>query len=112
MQYEGKCKILRIYLNKFTHYENKFLYEVLVKKAHDMGLAGAMVFHGIEGFGFCCPGCRTLNLGVAASTCQPLVAEFIDKEEKIREFLPIVKQIMKKGAIVVQDADIDFDNFQ
>jgi hypothetical protein len=111
MQYAGKGKVLRIYLNKYSHHEKELLYEVIVKKAHAMGLAGAMVFHGIEGFGFCCPGCRTLNLGVAASICQPLIAEFIDTEDKIKEFLPVVKQIMKKGGIALFDADIDFDSF-
>ena len=111
MKYQGKGKVLRIYLNKYTHQEKDFLYEVIVKKAHAMGLAASMVFHGTEGYGFCCPGCKTLNLGVAASVCQPLIAEFIDKEENINAFLPVVKQLMKKGGIVVFDADIDFDNF-
>lgn len=111
MKYEGKGKLLRIYLNKYTHEEKELLYEVIVKKAHQTGLAGAMVFHGVEGYGFCCPGCRTLNLGVAASVCQPLVAEFIDTEEKINAFLPVVKQFMKKGCIAVFDADLDFDTF-
>jgi len=112
MEFQGKGKVLRIYLNKYTHHEKELLYDVIVKKAHAMGIAGAMVFQGTEGFGFCCVACRTLNLGVAASVCQPLIAEFIDKEEKIDELLPVVKQLMKKGGIVVFDAYIDFDSFQ
>jgi hypothetical protein len=112
MKYEGKGKVLRIYLNKYNQHEKEFLYEVIVKKAYEMGLAGAMVFQGVEGFGFCCPACKTLNLGVTASACQPLIAEFIDTEENIKALLPFVKQVMKKGGIVVFDADIDFDNFR
>ena len=111
MEYQGKGKVLRIYLNKYTHQEKDFLYEVIVKKAHAMGVTAAMVFQGIEGYGFCCPGCRTLNLGVTASVCQPMIAEFIDKAEKIDEFHAFVKQVMKKGGIVVFDADLDFDSF-
>jgi PII-like signaling protein len=111
MQYAGKGKVLRIYLNKYMQQEKELLYEVIVKKAHAMGVAGAMVFQGVEGFGFCCPGCRTLNLGVAASVCQPLIAEFIDKEEKIKELHSFARQLMKKGGIVVFDADLDFDSF-
>jgi hypothetical protein len=111
MEYQGKGKVLRIYLNKYTHQEKEFLYEVIVKKAHEMGVAGAMVFQGVEGYGFCCIGCKTLNLGVTASVCQPLIAEFIDKEDKINGFLPFVKQNMKKGGIVMFDAELDFDSF-
>jgi len=112
MKYEGKGKVLRIYLNKYAHHEKEFLYDVIVKKGYEMGLAGAMILNGIEGFGFCCQACKTLNLGLTASTCQPLVAEFIDTEEKIAAFLPFVKQMMKKGGIVLYDAVIDFDNFE
>lgn len=42
MKYEGKAKLLRIYLNKYTHAESELLYEVIVKKAHKTGLAGAV----------------------------------------------------------------------
>ncbi|MHC1698777.1 MAG: DUF190 domain-containing protein [Geobacteraceae bacterium] len=111
MKYAGKGKILRIYLNKYNQVEKELMHEVLVKKAHAMGVAAAMVISCIEGYGFCCPGCRTLNLGMTASICLPTVVEFIDKEEKINEFLPFVKQVMKKGGIAVFDADLDFDSF-
>jgi len=111
MQYSGKGKVLRIYLNKYTHHEKELLHEVIVKKAHAMGVAGAMIFQGVEGYGFCCPGCRTLNLGVTASVCQPIIAEFIGRGEIVNELLQVVKQLMKKGGIVVFDADLDFDSF-
>jgi PII-like signaling protein len=112
MQFEGKGKILRIYLNANAHHEGGLLYEAIVRKAFEMGLAGSMVFNGIEGFGFCCPQCRTIHTGMTVSPCQPMVIEFIDREEKIRELAPVVKQMLKTGAMIVQDVEIEFNRFQ
>jgi uncharacterized protein len=112
MQYEGKGKILRIFLNANTRYEGGLLYEAIVQKAFKMGLAGSMVFNGTEGYGFCCPQCRTLHTGMTVTSCQPAVVEFIDTEEKIKELIPVVKGMMKTGAMITQDADIVFNRFQ
>lgn len=112
MQYEGKGKILRIYLNANTRTDEGLLYEVIVQKAFKMGLAGSMVFNGLEGFGFCCPLCRTIHTGMTVSSCQPMVVEFIDTDEKIKELIPIVKQMLKTGAMITQDVDIEFNKFQ
>lgn len=112
MNTEGKGKILRIFLNENTRHGNVLLYEAIVSKAFEQGLAGSMVFRGIEGFGFCCPSCRTRQLGMTISSCQPMVIEFIDSEEKLNELVPVVKGMMQTGAIIMQDADIIFNRFE
>lgn len=109
MSVEGKAKILRIFLNEKTKMEDKYLYEVIVEKAFAMGIAGSMVFRGVEAFGFCCKFCRTLHTGLTESKCHPLVIEFIDTEEKLNEVVPVIKQMMKTGAMIMQDADILFN---
>jgi len=112
MGVEGKGKILRIFLNENTKYENDLLYEAIVKKAFEKGLAGSMVFRGIEGFGFCCEHCRTIHEGMTISKCQPMVVEFIDSEEKLTEIIPVLKTMLKTGAMILQDADIIFNKFE
>lgn len=111
MQYSGPGKVLRIYLNKYMQQEKELLYGLIVKKAHALGIAGAMIFQGVEGFGFCCPGCRTLNLGVAASICQPLLVEFVDTEEKIQKLHAFAQTVLKKGAMVMFSAELSCDSF-
>jgi len=112
MQYEGKGKLLRIFLNANTRHESGPLYEAIVQKAFELGLAGSMVFNGTEGYGFCCPKCRTIHTGMTISPCQPVVVEFIDTEEKILTLVPVVKEMLKTGAMIMQDADIIFNRFQ
>lgn len=110
--YEGNGKILRIFINENTRYENILLYEAIVKRAFELGLAGSMVFRGVEGFGFCCPSCRTRSEGMTISSCQPMVIEFIDTETKLNELIPVVRGMVKTGAIILQDADIILNRFE
>lgn len=109
MGIEGKGKILRIFLNENTKHGNDLLYEAIVKKAFENGLAGSMVFRGIEGFGFCCEYCRTVHEGLTIAPCQPMVVEFIDTEEKLLDLIPVLKTMIKTGAMVLQDAEIVFN---
>jgi len=109
MAMDGKGKILRIFLNENSRYEDRPLYEALVQKAFQHGLAGSMVFRGIQGFGFCCKSCRTHGLGMTISKCQPMTVEFIDREEKLREIIPVFKEMLPTGAMIMQDAEIIFN---
>ena len=111
MSIEGKGKLLRIYLNENTKHEKGLLYQAIVDTAFKQGLAGSMVFRGNEGFGFCCEKCRTIQTGMTISPCQPLVIEFIDTEEKITALVPIIKGMLKTGAMIMKDVDILFDKY-
>lgn len=112
MAITGKAKILRIFLNETTKYEKGPLYDAIVKMAFEKGLAGSMVYQGLEGFGFCCKFCRRTHEGLSAPKCQPLVIEFIDTEEKLNELVPVLKTMLKSGAMLMQDANILFNEFE
>lgn len=112
MSIEGKGKILKIYLNENTKYNGELLYEAIVKTAFENGLAGSMVFRGFEGFGFCCKHCRTIHEGLTISKCQPMVIEFIDSEENLMKMVSVIKEMLKSGAMIMQDADILFNRFE
>ncbi len=106
MSTEGKGKLLRIYLNETKKVGDKLLYEAIVEKAFQSGLAGSMVFRGIEGSGFCCNVCRTQIPSLTISKCQPMVVEFIDTEEKLQTLIPVLKGMITSGAMVMLDAEI------
>lgn len=38
-----------------------------------------------------------------------MVIEFIDTEEKLNELVPVLKGMLKRGAMIMQDADILFN---
>jgi uncharacterized protein len=51
MKLAGDGKLLRIFLGEEDQYKHQSLFEVIVRKAREMGLAGATVLRGVESFG-------------------------------------------------------------
>ena len=51
MQIPKDAVLLRIFLGEADRYQGKPLYEAIVMKAREMGLAGATVIRGVMGYG-------------------------------------------------------------
>ena len=51
MKLEGNCLLARVFLGESNRAEGMPLYEAIVRRARERGLAGATVLRGIEGFG-------------------------------------------------------------
>lgn len=100
MNLPPEAVLLRIYVGESDRYQHQPLYEALVLKAREMHLAGATVLRGPMGFG------KSSRLHTAKilqlSMDLPLVIEIVDSEEKINEFLPILKPMMQGGLITLE----------
>jgi len=94
MKLSGEGKLLRIFLGEQDHYKHQALYEAIVLKARELGLAGATVFRGIEGFG---AGSRVIHTAkiLRLSEDLPLLIEIADTEEKILSFIPVLDEILE-----------------
>jgi PII-like signaling protein len=95
MKLSGEGKLLRIFLGETDRYEHKPLYELLVLKARELGLAGATVLRGVQGFGADSRVIHTAKV-LRLSEDLPIVVEIVDSEEKIRSFLPVVDDLFAK----------------
>ncbi len=108
MKLEGEGKLLRIFLGESDHLDGKPLYEIIVLRAKEIGLAGATVLRGIEGFG-ARSRIHTAKI-LRLSEDLPLVIEFVDTETKIREFLPEVDRMFQRsgsgGMITLEKAEV------
>ncbi len=109
MKLAGEGKLLRIFLGEIDKFEHKPLYEVLVTRAREMGLAGASVLRGIEGFGAVSRVVHTAKI-LRLSEDLPIIVEIVDTEEKIKAFLPIVDEFFEKvgcgGMVTIERAEI------
>jgi len=109
MKLSGEGKLLRIFLGEMDHLERKPLYEALVLKARELGLAGATVMRGVQGFG---AGSRVIHTAkiLRLSEDLPILVEVVDTEENIKDFLPVVESMIEKvgcGAMItIERADI------
>ena len=82
------------------------LYEWLVLRAREHGLAGATVLRGMEGFG-AHSRLHTAKI-LRLSTDLPIIIEIVDTKDKIEAFLPAVDEAIKEGLATIEKVDIRF----
>lgn len=95
MKIEGEGKLLRIFVGESDKFHSKPLFEVIVEKAKELGLAGSTVLRGIEGFG-ANSRIHTAKI-LRLSEDLPIVIEIVDSDEKIRQALPIFDSMIDES---------------
>src|SRR2546422_3082935 len=104
MKIPEQGKLLRIFVGESDRWHHQPLYEAIVLKARELGLAGATVLRGPMGFG------ATSRLHTAKvlrlSMDLPIVIEIVDAAEKIDEFLPQLDALMKGGLVTLEDVRV------
>ena len=99
MQIPTDAFLLRIFIGESDKHEHHPLYEVIVKQAREAHLAGATMVRGSMGFG------KSSHIHtekiLQLSMDLPVVIEFVDSEEKINGFLPVLDGLLSEvGALV------------
>src|SRR5438477_2661151 len=98
--------LLRIFIGESDRHEGKPLYEWLVLKAREAGLAGATVMRGIEGFG-AHSRLHTAKI-LRLSEDLPIVVEIVDAREKIEAFMPLVDDAIHEGLATLERVTVRF----
>jgi PII-like signaling protein len=98
--------LLRVFLGESDKHEGKPLYEWIVLKAREAGLAGATVLRGIEGFG-AHSRLHTAKI-LRLSEDLPIVVEIVDAKEKVEAFLPVVDGAVREGLATVERVQVRF----
>lgn len=80
------------------------LYEAIVLKAREMGLAGATVLRGPIGFG----GSKRIHLAKPwhVALDLPIVIEIVDTRHRIDEFLPVLDGLMSSGIVTIENVSV------
>ena len=100
MDIPQESTLLRIFIGESDHFDHKPLYEVLVLKARELGLAGATVLRGPMGFG---ASSRILTSKILRLSMDlPMVIEIIDSREKIDAFLPVLNELLEGGLATLE----------
>ena len=99
-------KLLRIFIGENDKHEGHPLYEWIVRRAREHGLAGATVLRGLEGFGAHSRLHTAKVLRLSAEL--PIVVEIVDTEEKIESFLPAIDAAIDEGLATVEKVEVRF----
>jgi uncharacterized protein len=92
--------LLRIFVGESDQFEHHRLYDAIVGKARELGMAGATVLRGSEGFGAHSVVHSTSLLEM--STDLPIVIEIVDTEEQIKRLLPHLETMVQEGMITME----------
>src|SRR5687767_2080611 len=92
--------LLRIFVGESDKLGHHPLYEAVVLKARETGLAGATVMRGVMGFGkhSVLHTAKILRL----SEDLPMVIEIVDSREKVEGFLPQLDGMITDGLVTLE----------
>ena len=100
MKIEGDGQQLRVFIGESDRWQGRPLYEAIVLKAREMGMAGATVMRGLMGFG---ANSRIHTAKVLRlSDDLPMVVEIADTPERIQAFLPELDRMVGEGLITLE----------
>jgi PII-like signaling protein len=97
-----KCaKLLRLHFSESDRRGGRPLYEAIVDRCKELGIAGATVFRGLEGFGETAEMHRRHLL----RRDQPIVVTVVDTPENIARLIPELESLLDTGVIAVSDVE-------
>jgi uncharacterized protein len=96
--------LLRVFIGESDTHDGHPLYEAIVLKARELGLAGATVLRGPMGYG------RSSRLHTAKilrlSDDLPLVIEMVDAAEKVDRFLAAAVPMLGSGLVTLEKVQV------
>ena len=97
-------QLLRIFIGESDKHEGKPLYEWIVLKAREHGLAGATVLRGMMGYG---AHSRLHTFKVERLSLDlPIVIEIVDAREKLESFLALIDDNVTEGLATIEKVDV------
>jgi PII-like signaling protein len=92
MKEQFQARMLRIHFGEGDKWHGKPLHEAILAKCVELGMAGATVYRGIEGFG------ASTRIHHAShwtfSKDAPIMLTIIDKEERIAVLIPHLDEMV------------------
>jgi PII-like signaling protein len=104
MQTIENGQLLRVIVGESDRHEGRPLYEAIVLKARELGLAGATATRAMMGFG------ASSHLHTAKvlrlSLDLPVTIEIVDRPENIARLLPFLDDAVRGGLVTVEEMKV------
>jgi hypothetical protein len=104
MKEQYTAKMLRIHFTEANKWQGKPLHEAIVAKCQEIGIAGATVYRGLEGFGASARIYHARSLSFSKEV--PIMVSVIDREEQIQKLIPHLDQMMEGGLVASSNVEV------
>ena len=103
MREQFQARMLRIHFTESDKWEGRPLYEAIVAKCIELGLSGATVYRGLEGFGASARIHHARSLSISKNA--PVMVTVIDREEQIQKLIPHLDRMIEGGLVASSIVD-------
>ena len=104
MKLPGEATLVRVFVGESDHRGRVPLYEHIVRKARELGVAGATVLRGVMGYG-AHSRLHTAKL-LRLSEDLPVVVELVDTEDNLRPLLEYLDETVEEGLITMEKVQV------
>jgi PII-like signaling protein len=96
MEIKGTGKLLRVYVGADDQLKGEPLFEAIVVELRKIGLAGATVLRGIEGYGADSKVIHSARI-LRLSQDLPILIEVVDTDEKITRAIEVIEEMLESA---------------
>ncbi len=104
MKEQFQAKMLRIHFTEADKWQGRPLHEAIVAKCKELGLAGAIVYRGLEGFGASARIYHARSLSFSKEV--PIMVSVIDTEDQIQKLVPHLDQMIAGGLVASSKVEV------
>lgn len=104
MKEQFEAQLLRIYFGESDKWQGNPLHEAILAKCQELGMASAVVYRGIEGYGSSTRIHRASPWRLSRDA--PMMLTVIDTEAQIGKLIPSLDAMVGEGLIVTSKVDV------
>jgi PII-like signaling protein len=104
MKEQFEARMLRILFGERDKWQGKPLHEAIVAKCQELGIAGATVYRGIEGYGTSTRIHHSSHWTFSKDA--PIMVSIIDSEEQIQKLIPHLDAMVEEGVVAMSRVDV------
>lgn len=96
--------MIRVHFGESDEWNGKPLYKAIVDKCLELGIAGATVYRGLEGFGASAKLHHARNWPFSRDA--PIMLSVIDTEARISTLVPHLDSMVKEGIVAISKVEV------
>lgn len=104
MKEQFQARMVRIHFGENDRWQAKPLHEAIIAKARELGLAEAIVYRGIEGYGSSSRIRHSSHWKFSSDA--PIMVSVLDTEERIAWLLPHLDAMVAEGLIAISSVEV------